>query len=96
MMGKSGCLKCTEHGRNAMEEELQTSMTDKEVLSVFKRQVKGYIKWLSKEEKTYGTVESYKQDCKAVTKAKTFDGVVDILKKYDDGFFMYLVSKGYF
>lgn len=70
-------------------------MTAVETLQIFKRQAKGFIKWsCDSDEQTVGT---HKEDCRKVTKAKTFEEAQKVLAEYDfNGTFMYMVRQGYF
>lgn len=74
------------------KKNLTTSM---EVVSIFKRQAKGFIKWVCQsDEQTAGT---HRTAWKQINKAKTFEDVCKVLSDYDhDGLFVSMVRKGYF
>ena len=76
-----------------MKQDTETKISKTE-LHTFKRQVKGFIRWIAKsDEQLYF---SSRDDIKEVSKAKTFEEAQKVLKCWDDGTFMAAVMEGYF
>lgn len=73
-----------------LDTETEISKTE---LKTFKRQVKGYIKWVSKSDEEHVDITP---DLQEIKEAKTFEEVQEVLKCWDDGTFMVAVLEGYF
>ena len=58
------------------------STNDKSVLTTFKRQVKGFIKWQAKEMADCIFPDT-KAEMKQINSAKTFEEVEKVLKQWD-------------
>lgn len=73
----------------------ENAKTEKQVLSRFKRAVRGYIKWAHEDEEQGILYDE--DDLVALKKAKTFAEAEAILAKYEsEPSFIYMVRSGYF
>ena len=64
---------------------------NKEQLKIFKRQTRGFIQWVNKEEGI-----DVREDCRKITFAKTSEEVQAVLSLHDDGSFLQMVAAGCF